>query len=416
MKKNKLLLSVMSMLFVVLLGGGLYYIYSQNVKNASKEKPVSDQAESQEKELAEDTKNHEKDNEEEKINKKVDKMLNNMTIEEKVGQMFIVTPEQLDSSTECTYFTDIMKDAMKKYPVSGVIYFSENLVDRDQIVKFNEDFQSNSKIPMFIGVDEEGGRVARIADNENMGTTKFDSMRTIGDSKDVNKAYEVGNTIGREIHELGFNLDFAPDADVITNSENTEIGDRAFGTDAEIVSKMVSQVVRGLHDNEVCSALKHFPGHGGSKADSHNEFSSTEQTLDGMREVEFLPFKAGIMEDTDFVLISHIAAPNVTGDNTPCSLNSKIINELLREELGYNNIVITDALNMKAVSDYYTPEQSALLAVQSGADILLMTPSLDRAYYSIINAVNDGTITEARIDESVRRILKVKLKRNIINN
>lgn len=352
--------------------------------------------------------------EEDIINEKAEEILGSMALEEKVGQLFIVDFEALNGGQTSTEFNDVIQNTLKKYHVGGVIYFANNLVTREQTIKLNEELQKNSSIPMFISVDEEGGTVSRIADNENMGTTKFTSMRKIGDSRDINKAYEVGFTIGKEINELGFNLDFAPDADVITNPNNTEIGSRSFGTDANIVSEMVPQVVKGLHENNVCAALKHFPGHGGSEANSHNEFSYTPQNLEGLRQVEFLPFKAGMKEDADFILVSHIAAPNVTGDNTPCSLSSTIITDILRNELEYDNVVITDALNMKAVTNYYTPKESSIAALKAGGDMLLMPVSIDEAYNSVISACNNGTISEERLNQSVKRILKVKIKRGII--
>lgn len=352
--------------------------------------------------------------EEDIINEKAEEILGSMALEEKVGQLFIVDFEALNGGQTSTEFNDVIQNTLKKYHVGGVIYFANNLVTREQTIKLNEELQKNSSIPMFISVDEEGGTVSRIADNENMGTTKFTSMRKIGDSRDINKAYEVGFTIGKEINELGFNLDFAPDADVITNPNNTEIGSRSFGTDANIVSEMVPQVVKGLHENNVCAALKHFPGHGGSEANSHNEFSYTPQNLEGLRQVEFLPFKAGMKEDADFILVSHIAAPNVTRDNTPCSLSSTIITDILRNELEYDNVVITDALNMKAVSNYYTPKESGIAALKAGADMLLMPVSIDEAYNSVISACNNGTISDERLNQSVKRILKVKIKRGII--
>lgn len=352
---------------------------------------------------------------EEIIDEKAEEILKSMTLEEKAGQLFIVELDSLNGGDTCTQFNDIVSENLKKYHLGGIIYFSDNLVNRDQTIQLNEALQRNSKIPMFISVDEEGGSVARIADNGNMGTTKFSSMRQIGDSGNTDKAYEAGFTIGKEIHELGFNLDFAPDADVLTNPNNTEIGSRSFGTHADIVSEMVPQVVKGLHENNVCSTLKHFPGHGGSQANSHNEFSYTPQNHEGLEKVELLPFKAGIKEDTDFILVSHIAAPNITGDNTPSSLSYFIVTHILRNELGYDNIIITDALNMKAVSNYYTPQQSSVEAFKAGEDMLLMPVRIDEAYNSIINAYNDGTISKERLNSSVKRILKIKIKRGIIH-
>lgn len=355
-RKNKILQLCIAVVFILVGIASLLYFSgaymsifpiskSSEIEDNSKENINEKQSEK------DDTKEQtvKEKSEEDIVNEKAEEILGSMTLEEKVGQLFIVDFEALNGGQTSTEFNDVIQNTLKKYHVGGVIYFANNLVTREQTIKLNEELQKNSSIPMFISVDEEGGTVSRIADNENMGTTKFTSMRKIGDSRDINKAYEVGFTIGKEINELGFNLDFAPDADVITNPNNTEIGSRSFGTDANIVSEMVPQVIKGLHENNVCAALKHFPGHGGSEANSHNEFSYTPQNLEGLRQVEFLPFKAGMKEDADFILVSHIAAPNVTGDNTPCSLSSTIITDILRNELKYDNVVITDALNMKAL-------------------------------------------------------------------
>lgn len=426
-RKNKIILSCGLGIFIMACIASLFYfsglcksifnvsqslqgVISKNNNNGAQES--EEKTEEAKSESGKDT--QEVKSEEEIIDEKAEEILDRMTLEEKAGQLFIVELDSLNGGETCTQFNDIVDENLKKYHLGGIIYFSNNLVNREQTIQLNESLQRSSKIPMFISVDEEGGSVARVANNGNMGTTKFSSMRKIGDSRNVYKAYEAGFTIGKEIHELGFNLDFAPDADVITNPNNTEIGSRSFGTDACIVSEMVPQVVRGLHENNVCSALKHFPGHGGSQANSHNEFSYTPQSLEGLEKVELLPFKAGIKEDTDFILVSHIAAPNVTGDNTPSSLSHFIVTDILRNELEYDNIIITDALNMKAVSNYYTPQQSSVEAFKAGEDMLLMPVSLDEAYNSIINAYNEGTISEERLNSSVKRVLKIKIKRGII--
>ena len=419
--KNKILLCVFS-IFAAIICVCLFLILNYaKISSLSNEKIINDSSEKKLQENKNEGKNDDETiqipkvpNIDDEINEKVENILNKMTMEEKVGQLFIVDLEALDSNSNCTQFNDSIKEHIQNYNVGGVIYFSDNLISREQVIELNNDFQENSKIQMFISIDEEGGEVSRIANNPSMGTTKFSSMRTIGDSNDINKAYEVGVTIGSDINKLGFNVDFAPDADIITNANNTEIGNRSFGTNAELVAKMVPKVIQGLHESNVCATLKHFPGHGGSEANSHNEFSYTPQNLDGLRQVEFLPFKAGIEEDADFILVSHIAVPNVTNNNIPSSLNEVIVNDILRKELDYKNIIITDALNMKAISNYYTSEEASLAAIKAGADMLLMPSNLDEAYSAVIESCNDGTISEGRLNESVRRILKTKVKREII--
>lgn len=363
-----------------------------------------------------DNKKEKELSEEEILNQKAKEIMTDMTLEQKIGQLFIVNLEDVNNGLESMVFTESIKENINKYNVGGIILFQNNIKDREQVKLLINNIQDNSNIPLFISVDEEGGIVSRLSDIPSIGVTKFENMADIGEKKDYNRAYAVGSTIGKEIHELGFNLDFAPVADVITNPNNTEIGRRAFGSNPEVVANMVKEVVKGLQENNVSATLKHFPGHGGSEANSHNEFSYTPQTLEGMRKTEFLPFISGIEEDVDFIMISHISAPNVTGDNTPSSLSKTIITDLLRKELGYENIVTTDALNMKAISNYYSPKDAAIKAINAGADVLLMTPDFKNVYDHVLESVQNGTISEERINESVERILKVKIKRNIVSN
>ena len=363
-----------------------------------------------------DNKKEKELSEEEILNKKVKDMMTDMTLEQKIGQLFIVNLEDVNNGLATTVFTEDIKKNINKYNVGGIILFQNNIKDREQLKLLTNNIQNNSNIPLFISVDEEGGIVSRLSDIASMKVTKFENMADIGEKEDYNRAYIVGDTIGKEINELDFNLDFALVADVITNPNNTEIGRRSFGSDPEIVANMVKEVVKGLQENNVSATLKHFPGHGGSEENSHNEFSYTPQTLEGMRKTEFLPFISGIEEDVDFIMISHISAPNVTGDNTPSSLSKTIITDLLRKELGYENIVTTDALNMKAISNYYSPKDAAIKAINAGADVLLMTPDFKNVYDHVLESVQNGTISEERINESVERILKVKIKRNIVSN
>lgn len=411
MKKKRYALMV-AILCVVVMGslGGLSFYnllhnnkqhYESNLNNND----IGDESKNEEKEKTYD----------ELLDEKSDKVLSSMSLKEKILSLFILECDNLhDNGETVTLYDESVKNKLNEYPVGGIILFADNIVDRQQVINLNNEIQKNSRIPMFIGVDEEGGKVSRIASNKKMGTTKFESMKSIGDSGDMNKAYEVGETIGREIYELGFNLDFAPDSDVLTNPDNVEIGTRSFGSDPNLVADMAVNTVKGLQENNVCAVMKHFPGHGASSANSHNQYTYTPQDLENMRKVEFLPFKKGIDFGVDFILVSHIAAPNVTGDKTPSTLSRKIVNDILRNELNYDGVVITDALNMKAVSSYYTEEKMYIKALEAGCDMLLMPQNIDKAYESILNAYNDGTISEERIDKSVKRILKAKLRRNII--
>ena len=334
-----------------------------------------------------------------------------MTLKEKIGQMFIVCTDSLDFNGETTV-TKKMKQKLKEYHPGGVIFFSYNLKSRKQIKKMINDLQDNADI--FTAVDEEGGSVARIANTKGMGTTKFPSMSEIGKTGDTSKAREVGTTIGKEIHELGFNLDFAPVADITTNKENTEIGNRSFGTDADTVSGMVSQEVKGLQSQGVSATLKHFPGQGDTGEDTHKGYVNLNTTIDHLREVEFLPFQSGIKAGADLVMVSHVAVSQVTGKETPASLTKLIVNDILREELQFKNVIITDAMNMKVITKFYDSDQAAIMAVEAGNDIILMPDNFELAYEGLLDAVKDGTLSEEQIDAAVGRILTVKIRRGII--
>ena len=343
----------------------------------------------------------------------VDEAMKQMTLEQKIGQLFIVCTDSLDFNAE-TEMTDEMKTNLEKYQPGGVILFSFNLDHREQTTEFIQDMKETTKIPMFISVDEEGGNVARIANTDGMGTTKFPSMATIGETGDPSQAYTVGDTIGREISELGFNLDFAPVADLSTNEDNTEIGERSFGSDPDLVSQMVSQEVKGLQNNGVSAALKHFPGQGNAGEDTHKGYVNLDVTIDGLRDNEFLPFEEGIAAGADMIMMSHVSVKGITQSDIPASLSSLMVNDILREELQYDGIIITDAMNMKIITKFYEAGQAAVSAIKAGNDMILMPDNFESAYEAVSEAVEEGTLSEKRINASVRRILEVKIRRGIL--
>lgn len=343
----------------------------------------------------------------------VDEAMKQMTLEQKIGQLFIVCTDSLDFNAE-TEMTDEMKTNLEKYQPGGVILFSFNLDHREQTTEFIQDMKETTKIPMFISVDEEGGNVARIANTDGMGTTKFPSMATIGETGDPSQAYTVGDTVGREISELGFNLDFAPVADLSTNEDNTEIGERSFGSDPDLVSQMVSQEVKGLQNNGVSAALKHFPGQGNAGEDTHKGYVNLDVTIDGLRDNEFLPFEEGIAAGADMIMMSHVSVKGITQSDIPASLSSLMVNDILREELQYDGIIITDAMNMKIITKFYEAGQAAVSAIKAGNDMILMPDNFESAYEAVSEAVEEGTLSEKRINASVRRILEVKIRRGIL--
>lgn len=339
--------------------------------------------------------------------------LKQMSLEEKVGQLFIVCTDSLDFSAD-TAMTDQMKENLQKYQPGGVIFFSFNLENRDQTTAFIQSMQQNVKIPLFIGVDEEGGKVARIGNHKNMGTKSFPTMKEIGETGDYTLATELGKTIGKEIYALGFNLDFAPVVDVTTPEMNQEIGERSFGDNPDLVAGMAIEVIKGLQKNNVSATIKHFPGQGRSTEDTHKGFVDMDVSIDELRKTDFVPFKKCIAADVDFVMVSHVAMKSVTGDDLPCSLSQIVVSDILREELRFEKVIITDAMNMKCITKFYDSDAAAILALKAGNDMILMPDDFELAVNGILDAVVEGKISEETIDEAVTRILKVKIQRHIL--
>lgn len=342
------------------------------------------------------------------------KILSGMSLKEQVYQLFIVRPEQITGSSEkITEAGSDFEEGLSEYPVGGIAMFLENIIDREQTIEMISDMQSYSTLGLFIAVNEEGGTVSRIGNNSAMGTTQFPSMKTIGNTGDTDEAYNVGYTIGTEILELGFNLDFAPVADVDSNPNNTVIGNRAFSTVADVAAEMVAAAVEGFEDSGILCTLKHFPGHGDTGTDSHLGYTELDKSLDELWETEFVPFVSGIEAGADFVMVGHISVPQVTGDDTPASLSATMIS-ILRDDLGFDGLIITDSMQMEAITDRYTSAEAAVMAIQAGVDIILMPENLEEAANGIIEAVENGEISEERIAESVLKILEVKIEAGIL--
>ena len=358
-------------------------------------------------------------NDDETVVRTTKDVLGKMSLREKVGQLFIVRPEALaeNSNAETAPATDRVDDAVisriEEYPVGGIALFSRNITSAEQLPMFISDLQNSSKYPLFIAVDEEGGRVARIANSGYFDVASYNSMEDIGKSGDASKAEEVGRQIGLYLKELGFNLDFAPVADTNTNPQNIVIGDRSYGSDPALVARMVSAQLDGMHDSGIMGTLKHFPGHGDTKDDTHSGYVSIEKTWDELKECELVPFITALPK-ADMVMVSHITAVNVTSDKLPTSMSETMITGKLRNELGYDGVIITDAMAMGAVADNYTSADAAVTAVKAGVDIVLMPQNLDEAFNGVMNAVTDGEISMKRLDESVMRILKLKARYKLI--
>lgn len=353
------------------------------------------------------------ENKDEDIDSQIDKYLEEMTIEEKVAQLFIILPEAATNADVVTAAGEMTKEAIQNIPVGGFVYLAQNLQYPDQVKDMLKTVQEYSMerigLPLFTCVDEEGGSVARINGNVNFNVPSIGNMSEIGNSGDVDEAYRVGQEMGKYLSDLGFNVDFAPVADVLSNPSNEVVRERSFGSDPDLVAEMSAAVLKGLEENGVFGTLKHYPGHGATEGDTHAGYAYTSNTLDNLLTCELIPFERGIQEGASFIMAGHISLPNVTGGDTPASLSYKMLAEILRDQMDYDGIIITDAMNMGAITQSYSSADAAVKSIQAGADIILMPEDFNSAYQGVLNAVHNQVIAEDRIDGSVSRILKVKL-------
>lgn len=340
--------------------------------------------------------------------------LRQMTLEEKVAQMFIVTPEALTGiSGAATVAGETTRASFDRIPVGGILYMGQNLETPAQtralLSGMRQISLDRTGLVPFLCVDEEGGQVARIGGNPAFGVPKLPPMSELGKTGDPQTAREAGRTIGAYLRGLGFNLDFAPCADVLTNPNNQIVRSRSFGSDAAMVSQMVRAFSEGLLAEGILPCCKHFPGHGGTAEDSHEGFAVLHMDMEQLKNsAELAPFLDAAAWGAPMIMAGHISVPEATGDDRPASLSKTLLDLLRGEELGYEGLIVTDALDMGAISQRCGPGEAAVQAILAGNDLLLEAGNLQESYESVLAAVRDGSIPEDRIDKSVLRILRVK--------
>ena len=338
-----------------------------------------------------------------------------LSLEDKISRLFIVKPEALNIdqngnvvSETITAINPRITAALQKYKVSGVILFDKNILNESQLKKFNSDLKDASELPFFISVDEEGGNVSRLANHKNLSVANTGIPLNLKTEEKVKSAYQ---SIASYLDSFGFNLNFAPVADVYTNPNNKVIGSRAFATDPEAVSKLLVSAMKGHALLPHC--VKHFPGHGDTSEDTHNGTVTLNKTWEELLKCEIIPFKTAIENGCDMIMTSHITLPKVTNDNLPTSLSYDLVTGKLRNELGYDGVVITDSMAMGAITKNYSTGAAAVTAIKAGADIVLCTPNIAEAHSALLKAVKNGEISEERIDESIKRIDALFKKYNI---
>lgn len=339
----------------------------------------------------------------------VEKTLADMSLRDKVCQMMFVRPESITGIDVVTAAGDTTKSALEQYPVGGIVYFAQNMESKDQVKEMIDNSQSYSKVGLFISTDEEGGMVNRLMNT--VGTTYIDSMYNYKD-EGIQKAHDNAYTIASDMAALGFNMDFAPVADVWSNPDNTVIGERAYSDDYSQAAELVGSAVKGFEDGDIMCTLKHFPGHGDTAEDSHYSSAYVKRTKDEIMADEMQPFTAGIDAGAEFVMVGHLIVPDI--DELPATLSYKITTEMLRNEMHFEGIAITDSLAMGSIADNYGVGESAVMSIKAGIDMLLDPTDIDTAIDAVVQAVESGDITEDRIDDSVRKILALKEKHGLL--
>lgn len=342
---------------------------------------------------------------EEKLDQVVNALIDVMPLEDKVANLFIVTPESITGVGTAVKGGEGTKDALTRYAVGGIVYSAKNIKSEDQFKEMLENTRNYSKYDLFLAVEEEGGKLSPVT-NAGIGT-KVDSARVIGETGDTNKAYEAGVSLGAALSGVGINLDLAPVADLSTE-EDSWLKERSYGSGAQAVATMVSSCIQGLESQGVTPCVKFFPGVGGTKEDPGKGLAGTDRTEEQFRSEEFLTFQAAIDAGADMIMVSSASAPALTGNNEPCVFSGKVVTDILRDELGFGGVIISDSLSVKAISDYYGADEAAVMALKAGCDMLYLPEDFEKAYNGILQAVREGTISEERINDALLRIYRIK--------
>ncbi len=372
--------------------------------------------------------------------------LESMTIDNKIGQMICldfrfwddenlqqtdelgtVTENKTEKQKPVTELNEEIKEIIAKYNIGSVVLFSQNFQNKDQTKKLIYDLQKAAKDagnpPLFICVDQEGGRIERFAFDR-------ETLKNNSEIKTAKQAFKKGKIIGKELKELGINCNFAPVVDINSNPENPVINVRSFGENVKVVSKFGKKFMKGLHSQNIISTAKHFPGHGDTKVDSHFGLPRIDKTLEELENMELKPFKAMIDSGVDMVMSAHIELPQIEKNTViskkdgeqiflPATLSKTILTNLLRNKLNFNGIIITDAMDMKAISENFGESEATRLAIKAGVDMVCMPvvlrnksdlAKLDGIFETLKSAIKDQEISIIQINSSVERILKLKNK------
>ncbi len=347
---------------------------------------------------------------EQKLDEIVNAGIEVMPLEDKVAGLFITTPEAITGVTTAVAAGDSTREALSKYAVGGIVYAKKNMKSATKFSEMVENTALYAKYPLFLAVQEEGGSVSSLAAAGI--ADKVDSVQTIGATGDTAKAREAGTKLAQNLQLYGLNLNFAPLAN-LANVEDSVLAERSYGSDAELVSGMLTASLQAFNEQNVDTCVGFFPGAGCTTQDTNKGLATTDRTAEEFRANEFKVFQSAIDAGADMIMVSHMSAPNLSGEDAPCSMSGVIVTDILRSEMGYNGIIISQAMSQKAISDYYASDEAAIMALKAGCDMILDPEDFELAYQGVLKAVQDGVISEERIDDSLRRIYRIKYKDKI---
>lgn len=341
--------------------------------------------------------------EEDREKGRIEKLIDKMTTEEKIAQMMFIGLQGTSLSNE-------EAELIRNEKVGGVILLGGNIQNETQLLQYMKNIKQANKTnhtPLMLGVDEEGGRVSRIPDS----IANFPSSQYIGAHGSPSTSREIGQLLAQKVKAFGFNVNFAPVLDIHNNPQNNVIGDRSFGTTPNIVSEFGIATMNGIKSEGVIPVVKHFPGHGNTSVDSHVSLPNVDKSIEDIKEEEIIPFQKAFNEGADMVMVAHILY-SAFDQEYPATLSKRIITDFLREEMEFEGVVITDDMSMGAITQNYGMEEAAVLSIRAGTDMFMLTSSgegnYDRVKSALIQAVKQGKIKEQSLNNSVRRILKLK--------
>ena len=349
----------------------------------------------------------------------ITKAIHSMSVKEKVGQMLMPDFRNWNGKP-VTEMNDEIRELVKKYHLGGVILFRENVVTNEQTVRLIDAYKkANEDYGLLLSIDQEGGIVTRLQSG-----TDFPGNMALGATRSIELAESVGHAIGSELHSLGINMNLAPVLDVNNNPDNPVIGVRSFGEDPQLVADLGTAYAKGLQKAGMAATAKHFPGHGDTAVDSHLGLPSVPHDKERLLKVELYPFQQAMDQGMDAIMTAHVTFPKIDPtkviskkDGTeialPATLSYEVLTNLVRKEMGFEGVISTDALNMKAIADHFGPVDTAIRAVNAGTDIVLMPVGLEEVANGLYAAVENGEVTEERLNQSVERLLTLKAKRGI---